>query len=258
LLVDHPLISHQIFHPRRTRAEPTLIVEVPGARLACFQFRRHPSAGLLLYFHGNGETAAGCAEDYSEIFLDMGVNVCFAEYRGYGSSTGEPGLGAMLPDGEAILRALGVDPGQVVAFGRSLGARYAIELARRVPQLAGLILESGSADVLEALLPCMEELEKAHVSREALIAEIRQHFDLRGSLMNYKGGLLVLHAAHDQWLDRSHAQRLYDWGGGGDKKLVVFPEGNHNTILVANLWEYLREVSSFLQRVGVGVPMAKE
>jgi pimeloyl-ACP methyl ester carboxylesterase len=246
MLVDHPLISRQIFHPRRNRAEPTFFVEVPGARLACFQFRRHPGAGLLLYFHGNGETAAGCAEDYTELFLEMGVDVCFAEYRGYGSSTGEPGLGVMLPDGEAIVHALGIDTGRVVAFGRSLGALYAIELARRLPQLAGVVLESGSADVLDALLPCVEELEKAGGSRAALIEEIRQHFGLRTSLMDYKRGLLVLHAGNDRWLDRSHADRLYAWGGGADKKLVVFPAGNHNTILVANLWEYLGEVSSFL------------
>jgi pimeloyl-ACP methyl ester carboxylesterase len=205
----------------------------------------------MLHFHGNGETAADCAEDCAELFLKMGVNACFAEYRGYGSSTGEPGLGAMLPDGEAIFRTLGVDLDRVVVFGRSLGALYAIELARRLPHLAGLVLESSSADVLEALLPGLEELERAGVSRAALIAEVGQHFDLRRSLRDYKGGLLVLHAGHDQWLDRSHAERLYDWGGGADKKLVVFPEGNHNTILVANFWEYLREVSSFLHRVGV-------
>jgi pimeloyl-ACP methyl ester carboxylesterase len=65
------------------------------------------------------------------------------------------------------------------------------------------------------------------------------------------GPLLVLHADHDQFLDRSHAERLHAWGGGSDKRLVVFPEGNHNTILHANYVEYLREVSEFLRQTGV-------
>jgi hypothetical protein len=63
--------------------------------------------------------------------------------------------------------------------------------------------------------------------------------------------LLVLHAEHDQFLDRSHAERLHAWGGGSDKRLVIFPTGNHNTILFANLEEYITEVKQFLERVGV-------
>ena len=67
----------------------------------------------------------------------------------------------------------------------------------------------------------------------------------------YPGPLLVLHAAHDQHLDRTHADRLHAWGGGRDKRLVIFLQGNHNTILSANFQEYLREVTEFLNRVGV-------
>jgi hypothetical protein len=33
--------------------------------------------------------------------------------------------------------------------------------------------------------------------------------------------------------------------------LVPFPNGNHNTILLANYMEYVREVAEFLRRAGV-------
>jgi len=63
--------------------------------------------------------------------------------------------------------------------------------------------------------------------------------------------LLVLHASGDRSVNISHADRLHAWGGGPDKRQVVFPHGDHNTILLANFREYMREVGEFLGRVGV-------
>jgi len=120
-----------------------------------------------------------------------------------------------------------------------------------LPQLAGLILESGIADVVEALEPMFGEVHELSCTKEELLAEIKTHFDLGTSLQGYKGSILVLHAAQDQLIDSSHAERLHAWAGGKDKKLVVFPGGNHNTVLLANYVEYVEEVKSFLQRAGM-------
>ena len=64
---------------------------------------------------------------------DLGVNVLFVEYRGYGASSGEPGLARLLDDVPVIVQALPVPPNQLVAFGRSLGSLYAIDLVNRFP-----------------------------------------------------------------------------------------------------------------------------
>jgi pimeloyl-ACP methyl ester carboxylesterase len=251
MLVDHPLISRRVFFPRPSNLEPTCPVEVGEAHLACYAFRRHPQGAMILHFHGNGELAAEYAAGSAEFFLCLGINVCFAEYRGYGASTGTPSLGAMLGDGEQIVRALGVPAERLVVFGRSLGSVYAIELARRLPRIAGLILESGIADLLECWPVADSDLERGGVTREELRHEMATHFDHRAKLQHYSGSLLVLHTAHDQLLDRSHAERLHAWGGGSDKRLVIFPSGNHNSILGANYLEYLREVAELLRRAGV-------
>jgi pimeloyl-ACP methyl ester carboxylesterase len=251
MLLDHPLISRRVFFPRPSDLQPTLPVDVAEARLGCFVFRRYPGAGTVLHFHGNGELAADYAADSAEFFLALRVNVCFAEYRGYGASTGRPALGALLGDGEQIVRALGVPPERLVVFGRSLGTMYAIELARRLPRIAGLILESGIADVLERPYLTDPELERSGITQTDIVLEVTAHFDHRAKLQQYPGPLLVLHAEHDQFLDRSHAERLHAWGGGSDKRLVIFPNGNHNTILFANYMDYVREVATFLRRTGV-------
>jgi pimeloyl-ACP methyl ester carboxylesterase len=248
MLLDHPLISQRLFFPRRDAPADPFFVD-SGVQLACWRRVRHPGTGFLLHFHGNGEVVAGY-KGFADWVLDLGVNVCFVEYRGYGASAGTPALVAMLGDGERVLEALGVPQSKVVAFGRSLGSLYAAELAQRRPGLAGLVLESGIADVSE-LLRARVRAEELGCTAEELTAESSRSFDQRAKLGAYRGPLLVLHAERDNLLDRSHGERLHAWGGGTDKELVLFPHGNHNSILLANLDAYLRALASFLRRAGL-------
>jgi pimeloyl-ACP methyl ester carboxylesterase len=249
MILDDPTMSQRIFHPRRTGVKPNLVVDVGGAQLGCYRYEPCPGAGTVLHFHGNGELAAEYASNYPDVFQQLGTNVCFAEYRGYGMSTGQPALLAMLGDGEKIVAALGVPPERLVVFGRSLGSLYAVELAHRLPQVAGVILESGIAAVQE-LGMFQAELRARRVSEE-VAREVDTYLDQHKKLQTFRGPLLVLHAANDQLLDWTHGNRLHAWGGGNDKKLVIFPHGNHNMIFLANAEDYLREVGAFLQRVGV-------
>ncbi|MCA9563420.1 MAG: alpha/beta hydrolase, partial [Myxococcales bacterium] len=175
----------------------------------------------------------------------MGLNLCFAEYRGYGASTGAPALASMLDDVEAIVDALGLPESRVVAFGRSVGSIYAIELAHRRPGLAGLIIESGIASPLERILlrATPEELgcTMQELEREALL-----HLDHKHKLAGYSGPLLVLHAAGDDLVTPDHARRNLSWAASDNKKLILFDYGDHNSILAANRERYLNALSEFI------------
>ena len=245
-LLDDPAVVRRVFHPRSTSIPPTLLVEADGYQLGCHIRHAHPDAGWVVYFHGNGELAADSDRYFGHLFEEASVNVCFAEYRGYGASSGEPSLAGMLGDGELVAAALGVPAGRMAAFGRSLGSLYAIDLAQRLPELAGLVIESGIAVVGE-LWQFDQEAEVAAATVTAMTA----CFDHRAKLGGYLGPLLVLHAAEDHLIDKSHAERLHAWGGGVDKRLVIFPRGNHNTILPVNLTQYVAELRNFFQRIGL-------
>ncbi len=52
----------------------------------------------------------------------------------------------MLDDGEEMLLKLQLDPARCVAYGRSIGSLYALELSARFPNLGGLFIDSGIAD----------------------------------------------------------------------------------------------------------------
>lgn len=249
-ILDLPVVGRRLFHPRGTSIPPTFWVESGGHRLGCHVRRVHRNAGWVVYFHGNGEIAAECDNHLSFVFDDAKVNVCFAEYRGYGASSGQPALAGMLGDGERIVSALGVPASRVAAFGRSLGSLYAIELACRLPGLAGLVIESGVA-AIEDRWPLDQEAQAAGHAAGTATAALATHFDHRSKLGAFAGPLLVLHATGDHLLDRFHGERLHTWGGGSDKRLVMFPQGNHNTILSANLMQYMSELRDFFRRIGL-------
>jgi alpha-beta hydrolase superfamily lysophospholipase len=249
--LDRKLVSERLFFPRTCEARDAFFVNFGDNRLACLRQVHAAGAGTVLHFHGNGEVAADYLDGgFAGMLSEMGVNACFAEYRGYGMSSGSPSLTTMLEDGEQIVRALNVPLESLVVYGRSIGSLYAIELVQRFPTIAGLVLESGIADVLERLLMRVTP-DELNTSAARFAREVSRHFDHRTKLKNYRGSLLVLHAKHDHTVDASHGQRLYDWAGGDNKRLVVFPDGDHNSLIAANYGDYYDALKAFLHRLGM-------
>lgn len=240
---DHPLVSERYFFPRPDRPERATPVEVDGATLACAVHAPHGGeAPWLLHFHGNGETAADYVPEIAERYARAGFNALYAEYRGYGASTGRPLLVGMLRDVQSVLHAVPAPPERTYVYGRSVGSIYAIEAAHREPRLGGLIVESGIADVLERVLLRVSPGELG-TSAEELRAEAKVHFDHEAKLGGFPGRALVLHAERDPLVDRSHAERNANWAKRSE--LVLYSHGDHNSILSHNLPDIVERVRTF-------------
>jgi len=248
MLLDHPIIAERYFFPRPDALSDPFVVACAGGDLDCFVDRPHAGAKTFVHFHGNGEVAADYVPDYTDAVAAMGVNVCLAEYRGYGSSTGRPALAGMLDDVEDLFRALEVEESELVVYGRSVGALYAIEMAERHPGLAGLVLESGIADLHERLLLRVSPAEIGAGAAE-LEAAVAERFDHRRKLAAYRGPLLVMHARDDELVHWSHGQRNHDWAGSSDKQLGCFDDGGHNALMAANWSRYLETLEAFVRKV---------
>ena len=250
-VLDHPAISGVYLFPQPRHVADSFMVEVDGAELACYHKVIDPAAFTLVHFHGNGECVADYLPTMADVFESFGLNTLFVEYREYGGSTGKAQLVAMLGDGEAAIRASGLEPEKVIVFGRSIGSLYAIELADRQPNIAGLIIESGIADPSERFLT-YADLQSAGLEKDDVLAEVERHFNHEKKLSDYNNPLLILHTENDGLIDISHAERNFEWAGSKQKELVRFPFGNHNSILPANVQEYLEAVRSFAELVGNG------
>jgi pimeloyl-ACP methyl ester carboxylesterase len=217
-------------------------VPVDGAVLACHR-SQGPTDKTLVFFHGNGEIV----DDYLPWFPQLwGVGTVLVEYRGYGASTGRPSLITMLDDAEQVVNELGLDPEKIIVFGRSVGSIYAVHLASRFPQIAGLILESAIADPLERILLRVHAHELG-TTISVLENEANIHLNHQAKMNAYGGPLLLLHTEHDGLVDISHAERLFEWAGGRDKKLVRYPHGDHNSIFFTNQDDYIRTVRNFMR-----------
>ena len=244
-LLDHRLISRRYFFPIVQPFPDPWMVDVPGARLACARHVFDPVAPTVLHFHGNGEVVDDYLPWLPALMADLGANLVLAEYRGYGGSTGDPRLAEMLSDGPAIFDALGLPPEKVIAFGRSLGSLYAMHLAAARPGLAGLIIESGIADVLERLLLRVTP-EALGGTLEQLEAAVTTHLSPRAWLTRHHGPSLFLHASRDDLVSVEHARCLHGWARE-PKRLVLFEHGDHNSIFAANRAAYCHALGEFLE-----------
>lgn len=247
-ILDDPAISGRYLFPQDRLVNKPFIVHVNDVELACYRKVIDPDQFTMIHFHGNGEAVADYLPYLADWFAEMRLNSLFVEYRQYGASTGKAQLVAMLGDGEAAMKVAGIVPEKAIVFGRSIGSLYAIELAHRQPSIAGLIIESGIADPLERFL-AYADLKSAGIEEADVHAEVQLYFNHKQKLSGFTNPLLILHTEDDGLIDISHAERNYEWAGSTQKQLVRFPNGNHNTILRANLTEYLATVNDFVKSV---------
>ena len=147
-VIDHPAISSRYFFPRPDAPREGDRWTVDG--LACAR-RNQDRDAAMLHFHGNGEVVADWLGDFAGALDAGGVDAYFAEYRGYGGSTGSPSLSALLADALTVFDAMARPPERVVVYGRSIGSLAAAHVAALRP-VGALVLESGICDLSERLL----------------------------------------------------------------------------------------------------------
>lgn len=240
-VLDHHLISERYFFPRNNRFSEPFKVRTGDLALGCY-YRPYPKADkTIIHFHGNGETVK---EYLDSPLLKLPYNFLFAEYRGYGMSNGEPSLVSMLQDVKTIIDSLDVPKEKIVLFGRSIGSIYALHGASLYPDIGGLIIESGIADMRERILMRVSANEVG-VSQKQFDDECYKYFNHEAKLKSFQGKTLIMHTRHDSLVDVENARKLYGWANM-PKRLQLFDDGGHNSILELNRKKYLECVDGFV------------
>lgn len=156
-------------------------------------------APAALYFHGNAEFV-----DQNVALLEplaaLGMHVLLIEYPGYAGTDGRPSRTSL---DEAALRGYDwlaaradVDPGRIVAIGRSVGAGPAVAVGRQRP-LRALVLLAAFSSVDDF----------AHgMGAPAFL--VRDRYDNRKVLRDFDGPLLLFHGRRDGIIPYRHSERL--------------------------------------------------
>ena len=141
-----------------------------------------------VWFHGNGGNIGHRVEELALLHQRLKVNLFLFDYRGYGRSQGLPSEKGTYLDARAALQYLverpGIDPDQIVYFGRSLGAAVAVELAVARPP-KGMVLVSPFSSV--------REMAKMAVPFPAAGWLVRNHYPTISRIRNVEAPVLVIH-----------------------------------------------------------------
>jgi hypothetical protein len=111
--------------------------------------KHHRQNVTIIMFHGNAGNIGHRLPIAKVLTADLGYNVFFVEYRGYGFSTGDPNEKGLNIDAQTALDYVrGRDDlrsSKIVIYGQSLGGAVAINLVNRNQKegdIAALILEN--------------------------------------------------------------------------------------------------------------------
>ncbi len=195
--------------------------------------------GTLLFFHGNAGNISHRL-DSLRIFHDLGLSSLILDYRGYGQSEGTPSEEGTYLDAEAALRFLqeqrGVAAGDLIVFGRSLGAAIAAHLASR-HRVRALILESAFTSVPEMAATLYPFLPTRWL--------VRFSYATKDYVRERSCPLLVIHSRDDEIIPFEQGQALF--AAANPPKRFLELRGGHNDGFLASRGAYVETLDEFIR-----------
>ena len=227
---------------------PTYAIEVEeGVRVECGFWVADKKRPSILYFHGNGETVAS-HEWIAPLYIQKGINIFVADYRGYGSSDGKPTISNMIADTHPIFRGFQEIISQegfrdsIFVMGRSLGSVPAIETALNYQdRIRGLIVESGAANNFRRLW------DYIGTSGVGVSPGEESPFLNKVKIRRITKPTLIIHSEYDQIIPVSEGKELHRNSGAEDKRLLIIPGAGHNDIMMVDPDSYFNTIEEFIK-----------
>jgi fermentation-respiration switch protein FrsA (DUF1100 family) len=212
-----------------------------GERVHAWFIPHTEARGTLLFAHGNAGNISHRL-DSIRFFHELGLNVLIFDYRGYGQSSGKTTEDGTYRDADAAWAYLadkrGIAPGNIILFGRSLGAAVIADLATRV-EPAAVILESAffsvpdMAAVIYPWLP-VRWLASYRYDNGDKVTRIRQP-------------KLIIHSRRDEIIPFEQGVRLFE--SASEPKQFLELRGRHNDGFYVSREAYTQAMGAFLDSV---------
>jgi pimeloyl-ACP methyl ester carboxylesterase len=182
---------------------------------------RSPTTPVLLYLHGARYNVAGSAPRMMRMH-ELGFAVLAVDYRGFGKSTKElPSEASAREDALAAWRWLAEHhPNQQrYIFGHSLGGAIGIDLASRVDDENGTIVEGTFSSIADVV----STFKWGWLPFRPLIT---QPFDSMARVKQIGSPLLVVHGSLDSLIRPELGRKLYE-AAASPKLFVLVQGGSH-------------------------------
>ena len=197
--------------------------------------------GVVLFSHGNAGNIANRLESIG-LLRELGLSVFVYDYGGYGESSGKPSEARCYADARAAYRYLteerGIDPKQIVLFGRSLGGAVAIDLATEVP---------AAAVVAESCFLSIDDMARETYPFLPLGPLLRHHFANKDKIGSIDAPILVVHSPDDEIVPYAHGRELFE--RAKEPKTFLEIRGDHNQGFVQSFTVYRKGWEDFLDLI---------
>lgn len=198
---------------------------------------RH-DAPVLLYLHGARFNVTGSAFRVRRM-EELGFSVLAIDYRGFGKSTNQlPSESLAVEDAQAAWIWLGQQyperPRYI--FGHSLGGAIAIELAAKVPDEAGTLVEGTFTSIADVV----STFKWGWLPVSLLIT---QRFEAVRRVPDIGSPLLVVHGGNDRLIQPELGRRLYE-AATGPKAFVLVEGGSHHNTNSVGQTQYREALAS--------------
>lgn len=182
------------------------------------------TAPILLYLHGARWNVTGSAQRIRRM-QELGFSVLAVDYRGFGKSDAAmPTESLAYEDARAAWDWLAAHyPGQPrYIFGHSLGGAIAIELASRVTDESGTIVEGTFTSIPDVV----NTMQWGWLPLNGLIT---QRFEAIMKVGQIGSPLLVVHGSDDRLIQPELGRRLFEAALGPKQFVLVSGGSHHNT-----------------------------
>lgn len=181
-------------------------------------------APVLLYLHGARWDVTGSAGRVRRMHA-LGFSVLAVDYRGFGKTSRElPSETMAYEDAQAAWRWLAQHHPQAqrYVFGHSLGGAIAVDLASRVTDESGLIVEGSFTSIPEVF----SQMRWGWLPLGPLIT---QRFDAHAKIDRVGSPLLVVHGSEDRLIPPALGRALYERAASPKRWVLVEGGSHHNT-----------------------------
>ena len=178
----------------------------PGQKPSCY----------IIYFHGNSGNLTHHYYYNAWLVKNLNAEVFAVDYSGYGESTGSPTEKNCYADALAgmkvFIKKAGIEPGQVIPMGRSLGGAMAMQLAMDM-QEAGTPCR---AVVLESTFSSITDMANNAILGGAALVSTKM--DTNSKLKEYTGNVLITHGKQDSVVPYVQALKNYKTASGVESR----------------------------------------
>ncbi len=203
-----------------------------------------PGAPVVLYLHGARWNLTGSVTRI-ERWRELGFAVFAVDYRGFWRSTDvAPTEAYAYEDAEAAWEYLArLAPGRRrFIVGHSLGGAIAVDLARRHPEAAGLVLEATFTSVRDMI----DQSPWGFLPVGLLLT---QKFDTLSKIGEVKMPVLVTHGTRDSIVPFAMGERLFN-AAHEPKRFVRVEGAGHHNLSGAGFDPYRRAIAELFRPRG--------